>query len=749
MDKIITLLVAASLISAGAMAQTATVNLNTERQLIKGFGGMNHPLWIGDLTAAQRETAFGNGPGQLGMTIVRIFISDNPTQWQREVATAKRAQEMGAIVFASPWNPPANMIERFTRNGVENQKRLNHSMYADYVKHLNDFIDFMTENGVDLYAVSIQNEPDYGGHYDDGWAWWSPAEILNFMKNYAGGIKSRVMAPESFQYRKDVSDVILNDPAALANMDILGAHLYGTSVANMAYPLFEQKGQGKELWMTEVYHPNSEANSADRWPEALQTGHHIHNALAEGNFQTYVWWYIRRQYSPMKEDGTISKRGYMMCHYSKFVRPGYVRVDATKTPAADVHLSAYKNGDDVAIVVVNRSTSARTITISVPNTKVRTWERYVTTSTKNLEKAANINAAGTSFQVTLEAESMTTFDGKNITRMPSVKLDMEKSYAAPANIRIASDFSHADPNKSVVNIQYFNGTERIVDKWVNPFVHNWENVDAGTYTIIAVAYDADGNSARDTMIIKVNPPQAPYGGLPHPIPGKIELEHFDIGGNGFAYFDTEPGSRADPHPDFRTDEDVDIEVCKDEGEGYNIGWAAAGEWLEYTVNVAHSGNYDITLRAAVNGTDRRVSLSASGQAIAEDITIPNTGGWQIWQDVTVPNIRLEAGVQVLRLTIGGADYVNLNYIEITETPVPPRNIKLRAGWNIIGCPVAGSTDIDKVLSSIWENVETVKNADSFYNRTQPAYLNTLLKLSYGRGYMVKLSKDSELDWIVR
>ncbi len=82
--------------------------------------------------------------------------------------------------------------------------------------------------------------------------------------------------------------------------------------------------------MTEVYYPNSDTNSADRWPEALDVSQHIHNAMVEGDFQAYVWWYIRRSYGPMKEDGTISKRGYNMAHFSKFVRPGYVRIDATK-----------------------------------------------------------------------------------------------------------------------------------------------------------------------------------------------------------------------------------------------------------------------------------------------------------------------------------------------------------------------------------------------------------------------------------
>ncbi|MFI5360240.1 MAG: carbohydrate-binding protein, partial [Halanaerobiales bacterium] len=50
------------------------VDLTDEKQLIRGFGGMNHPVWISDLTPAQRETAFGNGPGQLGFTILRIHV---------------------------------------------------------------------------------------------------------------------------------------------------------------------------------------------------------------------------------------------------------------------------------------------------------------------------------------------------------------------------------------------------------------------------------------------------------------------------------------------------------------------------------------------------------------------------------------------------------------------------------------------------------------------------------------------------
>ncbi len=386
-------------------AETATIDLSAERQLIRGFGGMNHPIWISDLTAEQRETAFGNGEGQLGFSILRIHVDENRNNWSRELATAKKAIEKGAIVFASPWNPPSDMVEFFTRNGVPNQKRLRYDKYAAYAQHLNDFVAYMKNNGVDLYAISVQNEPDYAHE----WTWWTPQEMLRFMKEYAGSINCRVMAPESFQYLKNVSDPILNDPQALANLDILGAHFYGTSVNNMPYPLFEQKGAGKDLWMTEVYVPNSNSNSADRWPEALEVAHNMHNALVEGNFQAYVWWYIRRNYGPMKDDGTISKRGYMMAHYSKFVRPGYVRVNATKNPTYNVYVSAYKKDNNVVAVVINKSTESKTINISVPGGKIRKWERYVTTGSKNLRKESDINTSGDTFQITLEPQSVTTF----------------------------------------------------------------------------------------------------------------------------------------------------------------------------------------------------------------------------------------------------------------------------------------------------------------------------------------------------
>ncbi|GIP17452.1 glucuronoxylanase XynC [Paenibacillus montaniterrae] len=386
-------------------ASDAVINLSSEKQVIRGFGGMNHPAWIGDLTASQRETAFGNGPNQLGFTIVRIYVDDNRNNWHREVATAKRAAELGALVIASPWNPPSDMVETFNRNGDPNAKRLRYDKYAAYAQHLNDFVTFMKNNGVDLYAISVQNEPDYA----HDWTWWTPQEMLRFMKENAGSINCKVIAPESFQYLKNMSDPILNDPQALANMDILGAHTYGTQFSNFPYPLFKQKGAGKELWMTEVYYPNSNNNSADLWPEALDVAYHIHHNMVEAEFQAYIWWYIRRQYGPMKEDGTISKRGYSMAHYSKFVRPGYVRVDATKNPDTNVFISAYKGDNKLVIVAVNRGNSAVNQNFVLQNGAASNVSRWITDSIRNLEAGTPLNASSGSFFAHLPANSVTTF----------------------------------------------------------------------------------------------------------------------------------------------------------------------------------------------------------------------------------------------------------------------------------------------------------------------------------------------------
>lgn len=407
--KKITAIALASAVTVATLATPSTtvkaadvgVNLNTTYQSIKGFGGMNHPVWIQDLTSSQVNTAFGNGDNQLGLNILRIHVDENKNNWSKELPTAKAAISKGAIVFATPWNPPSYMTEPITKNGKKT-KRLKTNMYGQYAQYLNEFVKYMKNNGVNLYAISIQNEPDWG--YE--WTWWEPDEIYNFTRYYAKDIVGcKVMSAESFSYNKNYYNKVLNDPQAVNNIDIFGTHFYGTLERDMAYPLMQQKAKGKELWMTEVYVPDSNTD-ADVWPSALKVASNINGAMING-FQTYVWWYIRRSYSPIKENGSISKRGYCLAQYSKFIRPGYQRVDAP-TNQNGLAVSAYKGNGKAVIVVINDKSYTINQTFAINGGNAKSVTRYRTSASENLAKSS-VPVNSNKFNANFPANSVSTF----------------------------------------------------------------------------------------------------------------------------------------------------------------------------------------------------------------------------------------------------------------------------------------------------------------------------------------------------
>ena len=243
------------------------------------------------------------------------------------------------------------------------------------------------------------------------------------------------------------------------------------------------------------------------------------------------------------------------------------------------------------------------------------------------------------------------------------------SFIQGASISLTA--SASSPNGGIRDVKFYNGTTLLNTDNTAPYSFNWANAPVGRHQIKAVVTDNQGETAEVVITVRVNVPQSPYGGTAHKIPGTIQLEEFDLGGNGFAYLDNTPGSETGVN--FRADEDVDIEVCTDAGGGYNIGYATAGEWLEYTVQVGAAGKYDLDLRVAASGTGRTLSITMDGKNIASNVSIPNTNGWQSWQTITVRNVELVAGTQVMRVTVGETDYVNMNYVEFkaVDVSLPP------------------------------------------------------------------------------
>jgi glucuronoarabinoxylan endo-1,4-beta-xylanase len=368
------------------------INLASTQQTIRGFGGAT--VFRPDLTDADINTLFGTSDNQLGLSILRIRVNPNgSSQWSTELSNAKRAKALGAIVMATPWSPPASMK---TNNNTTGGK-LSTTSYGDYAAYLTSFADYMKTNGAELYALSIQNEPDIQVNYES--CDWTGQEMTDFVKSNTFNFgNTKLMAAESFNFNQSFTDVILNDAAAASKVGIIGGHIYGSGLKKYDNAI----GKGKEVWMTE------HLDTLTTWTSVLATAKEIHDCIATANYNAYIWWYIKRFYGPIDESGQITKRGCVMAQFSKYIRFGYQRVDATN-PTTDVYVSAYKGNGKTVLVAVNMNSSAKSIKFNISGgTLPSSFTPHVTSGTKNLSTETSINVSGGSVTYELPASSITT-----------------------------------------------------------------------------------------------------------------------------------------------------------------------------------------------------------------------------------------------------------------------------------------------------------------------------------------------------
>ena len=144
---------------------------------------------------------------------------------------------------------------------------------------------------------------------------------------------------------------------------------------------------------------------------------------------------------------------------------------------------------------------------------------------------------------------------------------------------------------------------------------------------------------------------------------QIEAENFDAGGKGVAYYNANLVNLAGR---YRTNDTVSIEAASDTGGGYDVTATAAGDWLEYTLNVINPGLYDLRLRVAGIGAGA-VQALASGVDLTGPWNLPGTGGNQTWRTVT-NSVFLAPGQQKLRLNVLAGGF-NLNWIQVSPASV--------------------------------------------------------------------------------
>ncbi|MFD8766004.1 discoidin domain-containing protein [Streptomyces mirabilis] len=156
-------------------------------------------------------------------------------------------------------------------------------------------------------------------------------------------------------------------------------------------------------------------------------------------------------------------------------------------------------------------------------------------------------------------------------------------------------------------------------------------------------------------------PEGPYGGTPAAVPGTVQAENYDTGGQGVAYNVTSVNGKVNS---YRAD-GVDLDNTSDTGGGYNLGWTSGGQWFRYTVDVATAGTCTLDLRvAAPSAVAGALHLSdASGTNLTGAVDLPATGDWQTWATVTT-HVTLPAGRQILTLDQDNGGW-NINHLGFT------------------------------------------------------------------------------------
>ena len=201
-----------------------------------------------------------------------------------------------------------------------------------------------------------------------------------------------------------------------------------------------------------------------------------------------------------------------------------------------------------------------------------------------------------------------------------------------------------------------------------PYTVEYEPTRNGKVTVMAIATDAEGRSNSASYTMKVTAKREPFtAGKPATLPGTLQTEYYDKGGEGAAYHDNDAQNQGDAN--YRASEGVDI---VNGNGGRALGYTSTGEWVEYTIDVQEAGNYSFkaTVSSGVNNSGFSINLNKNGKITKlADIKVPQTGSnnWDTYKVVEgTLSQPLEAGEQILRIVITGSN-CNIDKIQFTNT----------------------------------------------------------------------------------
>jgi glucuronoarabinoxylan endo-1,4-beta-xylanase len=343
-------------------------------------------------------------------------------------------------IIGTVWSPPSWMkINKSItdkksgaiRSGGYGQitNRVDPKYYKHFCKWMVEYVKLHDRLGVPFYAVSPGNEVQFTQSFEscvwDGKDYADIVAMLREMLNAEGYSYVKIFGPETMtshlyeggtgSYVKAIKD----NPRALEALDVFATHGYEDGVkAEMSATSSRRfwdliKDTGKPFWITEG------GTGGHDWPEPIQKGigNALHNALVAGNCSAFVPWQItesRKSTHGIMVMSEYTPKTYTAMHYSKFIKPGAVRIDA-QPGFADVQVGAFlhPNSGELAVIAINPTDKEQPFNMTFNNLEgLALLKVYRTSATENLKETGEVAVTDNKAAFKMIPQSSVTFSGK-------------------------------------------------------------------------------------------------------------------------------------------------------------------------------------------------------------------------------------------------------------------------------------------------------------------------------------------------
>jgi glucuronoarabinoxylan endo-1,4-beta-xylanase len=399
-----------------AAAGTCTVDATQTNQYIHCIGASS--AWSAIGSQGQALFADDNVNGHIGITSLRARIDPN-NSFSSEVSQLVTAHSVNpnVLLWATEWSPPAQYkANDNVDGGAGNDTFLGassgspNSADTGLASYQVSFIQYCKNQGLSLYALSIQNEPNFNPTYEA--CLWTAGQFDVYAQAFhsaiqSAGFSTKIMLPEPDNtYGMNLAATAMDDATVAPMIGIIGTHLYGTPDAGLLSSFGFNHVTNQEWWETEM-----SGNTTDI-PGALQEAGWIQNSLVDSNMNAFHYWWL----TDLISNNTLTIKAFVLGNYSKFIRPGYYRMGATEVPSSGVSVSAFKNTNTsspqtIVFVAINGNGSSINQTFSINGVNVNSVTPWVTDGSNNLVAKSPVAVSGNSFTYSLTASSVTSFVG--------------------------------------------------------------------------------------------------------------------------------------------------------------------------------------------------------------------------------------------------------------------------------------------------------------------------------------------------